>query len=42
MKIFLPVCIFVVVVIIGAVTVSVWNECRQTNSALYCFRLVSR
>lgn len=26
----------------GFVQVSVWNECRETNSFFYCMRLVSK
>lgn len=25
-----------------ALQVSVWNECRETNSFLYCLRIISR
>jgi hypothetical protein len=33
---------FLVVGLVAAVKVSVWIECRQSNSWLYCFNLMTR
>ena len=38
-------CIVFVLALLTAVTwisVSVWQECRETNSFFYCLRLISR
>lgn len=33
---------FVAVVLLVAFQVSLWNECRETNSFFYCMHVLSR